>query len=94
MKYLKDMKSFLNETYSEEENPQRFEYMMLSRLQQDCEYFLGWGKGSVRNLYHDNVAEHIEHMKKLWNELKIKPEWLSYEDILDYEDKMMNYIPE
>jgi hypothetical protein len=25
---------------------EKFRYMMLSRLQSDCEYFLGWGKFS------------------------------------------------
>jgi hypothetical protein len=96
MKYLKDMKTFLNETYTEAEveNPQKHQYMMLGRLQSDCDYFLGWGKGSVRNLYYDNIPEHIAEMKKLWDMLNIKPEWLSYDDILDYEEKMINYIPE
>lgn len=70
-----------------------FNYMMLSRLQADCEYFLGNGTGSVRNLYYDTVEEHIAEMKKLWNGFPedAKPEWLSYEEIENYEKEMLTY---
>jgi hypothetical protein len=86
---MKNLKTF--ENFSNKENPQQHQYMMLSRLQQDCDYFLGHGGGSERNLYYKNVEEHIAEMKKLWNELNEKPEWLSMEDIEDYEQKMLNY---
>lgn len=84
--------SFLNENYNNE-NHQKHQYMMLSRLQSDCEYFLGWGNGSVSSLWGDNVEEHIAEMKRLWNELDVKPEWLSYEEIEYYERKMTDYVP-
>lgn len=84
-KYLKTFEDF-NTT-----NDNSFDYRMLSRLQSDCEYFLNWGKGGVRNLYYNSVEEHIDEMKKLWNKLPIKPEWLSYEDIEDYEKRMLSY---
>jgi len=74
------------------ENPQQFQYMMLSRLQSDCKYFLGYGKRSIRNLWADNIVEHIAEMKRLWNELIIKPEWLSLEKIIEYENNMLNDI--
>lgn len=74
------------------ENPQQFEYMMLSRLQSDCEYFLNWGKGSIKHLWADNVHEHIGEMKRIWNVLIIKPEWLLLEQINEYENKMLNYV--
>lgn len=57
----------------------------------DCEYFLGFGRGAVKHLYYGNVPEHIAEMKKIWNELKEKPEWLSFEEILNYEKEMLNY---
>jgi len=63
-------------------------YMMLSRLQQDCEYFLGNGNRSEKNLWAGNVDAQIKEMKRLWNILQEKPEWLSMEEILDYEEKM------
>lgn len=36
----------------------RHNYTMLSRLQRDCEYFLGNGFGNEKNLYYLNVEEH------------------------------------
>lgn len=64
------------------------EYMMLGRLQQDCEYYLGYGQRSERNLWADTVQDHIHAMKRYYNQVPIKPEWLSYKDILRYEAKM------
>ena len=66
----------------------KFNYMMLSRLQGDCEYFLGSGNKYVGHLWADSVEEHIAEMKRLYNSVPIKPEWLSLEDILNYEAKM------
>jgi hypothetical protein len=71
------------------ESPQKDQYAMLSRLQQDCDYFLGWGNRSVRHLYYDTVEKHIQEMKKIWNCLRLKPEWLSMEEIEEYESKML-----
>lgn len=65
-----------------------FEYQMLSRLQSDCEYYLGFGGRSEKVLWAGDVDGHIEEMKRLWNKLPEKPEWLSMEEILDYENKI------
>ena len=72
------------------ESPQQFQYMMLSRLQSDCEYFLGYGNRCEKHLWADNVVEHIKEMKRLWNVLVIKPEWLTLDQINVYETKMLN----
>lgn len=90
MQYVNDFNSFrkLNENNAQDD---KFNYMMLSRLQSDCEYFLNYGHGSVRNLWGDDVERHIGEMKRLWNQLPIKPEWLSYEKIEEYEKDMLNY---
>jgi len=66
--------------------------MMLSRLVQDCDYYLGNGNRYGKNLWAGNVDGHIEEMKRRWNNLpeNAKPEWLSMEDILVYEKKMKN----
>ena len=69
-----------------------FNYQMLSRLQSDCDYFLGAGNGSERNLWAGNVADQIKEMKKLFNKLKEKPEWLSMKDIQKYEKDMNRKI--
>ena len=84
MKNLQTFDEFLNESI------QQHEYMMLSRLQQDCDYFLGHGNGSERNLWAKNVEDQIEEMIKLYNSLKKKPSWITMEDIKDYETKMLN----
>lgn len=88
---IKKFKDFNRINENESDNPQKHKYMMLGRLQSDCDYFLGNGKGSEKVLYYDSIEEHISEMKKLWNELDVKPEWLSMEDINEYEEKMLNY---
>jgi len=84
MKNIKLFEEFINEGTE-------FNYMMLSRLQADCEYFLGNGKGSERSLHQGSVEAQIAEMKKIWNSLKEKPEWLTMEQIDDYEKQMKNY---
>lgn len=68
----------------------KFNYMLLSRLQMDCNYFLGNGNRYEKHLWAGNVDDHIEMMKKIWNGFEEKPEWLSMEQIEDYERKMKN----
>ncbi len=70
------------------EGTDKHEYMMLSRLQQDNDYYLGNGNKSEKGLWAGNVKDQIKEMKKLWNKVKEKPEWLSMEDILKYEKDM------
>lgn len=76
-------------------NPHRHTYMMLSRLQSDCEYFLNHGGRSEKNLWALSVDAQIEEMKNLWNSLPEdgKPEWLTMEQIEEYE-KQMKEAPE
>jgi hypothetical protein len=74
-------------------DPKEFHYMMLSRLSGDCKAYLSdggdWRRGREDRLWStkENI---IAEMKKLWNELIVKPEWLTMEQILDYENKMLN----
>lgn len=63
-------------------------YMFLDRMKQDCKYFLGNGNRNIKYLFGNSVKEHIESMKELYNSLKEKPEWLSMEDIEEFEKKM------
>lgn len=73
-----------------EENPYRFNYMMLDRLRSDCDYYLGYGNRNKSRLCYGSVKEHIENMKELHNSFPEgqKPEWLTYESILEYEKQM------
>lgn len=42
-----------------------FEYRMLSKLQSDCEYYLGYGNRSPSILCNHSVQNHIARMKEL-----------------------------
>lgn len=68
----------------------KYRYMLLSRDKQDCEYYLGNGNRNPANLCTGDEVTQIEEMKALWNSFseEDKPEWLSWEDILEYERKM------
>lgn len=65
----------------------QFKYMMLSRLESDCKYYIDRGQ-SERQLYTGDKTTHIELMKVIWNSLTEKPEWLSMEQINDYAKQM------
>jgi hypothetical protein len=69
----------------------KFRYMMLGRLKSDCDYYLGYGNRSSNRLWALEENEHIETMKALHNSFdeNEKPEWLTWEQILDYERQMV-----
>ena len=70
-----------------------YRFKLLSRLQQDCEYFLGAGAGSEKVLWGGTVEEHIEYMKALYeilSEAGEEPEWLTLNKINEYETNMKN----
>jgi hypothetical protein len=69
-----------------------FRYQLLSRLQSDCNYYLSNGNRSKKHLWAGDETEQIITMKQLWNSFSIddKPEWLTWEDILNYENQMVN----
>lgn len=66
----------------------KFRYSMLGRLQSDCEYYLNWGNRNLKRLWAGNVKDHITTMKLLYNSFKVKPEWLTMEQIKEYERVM------
>ena len=67
----------------------RFNYMMLDRLKSDCEYYLVNGvRNAKQSLWaHDEQAQ-IDKMRELYDSLKIKPEWLTMEQIDEYAARM------
>lgn len=73
-------------------NPYEFQYRMLSKLQSDCEYYLGYGCRSVTILSENDPQHHIDRMKELWEGLPAdgKPEWLTWEQLLNYEKEICN----
>lgn len=78
-----------NETFVR--NSREFDYRMLSRLQSDCEYFLGNGNGYEGHLPSKDVNKHCDEMEKIWNSFSDdkKPEWLKMEQIKEYREKML-----
>ena len=69
----------------------QFWYMLLSRMRMDCDYFLGNGQLYGNHLWAGNVVDQIGYMKALRKDFPEdgKPEWLTMEQILDYEKKML-----
>lgn len=69
----------------------KFRYMLLSRLQMDCKYFLGNGNRHEKHLWAGNVEEHINAMRMLWNSFPEdeKPQWITIEEIEKYATEML-----
>lgn len=69
----------------------KFRYQLLSRLQSDCNYYLGYGNRLKKVLWAGDEKEQIKTMKNLWESFSTneKPEWLTWDDILEFEAKMI-----
>lgn len=67
----------------------RFEYMLLNRLQCDCEYYLSYGGRDAQHcLWALDEQGQIDKMRELYDLLPVKPEWLTREQIDEYAAKM------
>ena len=68
----------------------KFRYMMLSRMKQDCDYYLRIKAGSPYILWAGSAKAQIENMKAIWNTFspEDKPEWLTWDDLKEYAIKM------
>lgn len=75
---------------------EQFRYQLLGRMKMDCDYYLGAGQQCGNHLWAVSETEQIEYMKAIWNSFPAdgKPEWLTFEQILDYETKMGTLITE
>lgn len=51
----------------------QFKYMLLNRLQNDC-----YSNGGI---WAGNMKEQVEYMVAIWQDLKIKPEWLTFKEL-------------
>lgn len=69
----------------------KFDYMMLSRLQCDCEYYLHYGNRNPRSLWAGDEKAHIAEMKRLYYNMPYhqRPCWLSETRLKYYEKKMV-----
>lgn len=68
----------------------RFRYMLLSRMQSDCEYYLNYGNRNQKRLWAGDEERQIELMIKLHDSFAEdeKPEWLTMDEILQYKKEM------
>jgi hypothetical protein len=72
-------------------NDKKFLYQLLNRMAEDCRYYLGYGNRCKKHLWAGDEGEQIETMKAIYNNFsdEEKPEWLSYEQILEFEKEMI-----
>lgn len=66
----------------------RFEYMLLSRLQMDCNYYLSHGGRCAKQLWAQDEQKQIDKMRELYDLLPVKPKWLTRKQIDEYAAKM------
>lgn len=88
--YREDLIKELQNTpqHIETEKAQTSEYMLLGRLQSDCEYCID--NNTIRHLWGITIVTHIKKMRELHNKLIVKPEWLTLEQIKEYELGLQN----
>lgn len=69
-----------------------YEYQLLDRLRQDCEYYLGNGNRNTKYLWTGSELKQIEKMRELYDKFPddLKPEWITLDDINKYEEKMLS----
>ncbi|QST02383.1 hypothetical protein IMZ31_23320 (plasmid) [Pontibacillus sp. ALD_SL1] len=70
---------------------EKFRYMLLSRMKQDCEYYLGNGGHHAKHLWAGDEVRQLQAMKVLWDSFgkEKTPEWLTWEELLEYEKKLI-----
>lgn len=85
---LHELYRLVDETTAEE----HYKYQLLGRLRDDCDYYLGYGGRNAKHLWATNVEEQIAKMKEIYNWFANdrKPEWLTFEQIYEYEQRMIN----
>lgn len=66
----------------------RSDYMLLDRLKMDCDYYLGYGNRAEKYLWAGDAESQISKMRELYAVLPEKPEWLTAEQIDEYEQRM------
>ena len=64
-------------------------YQLLSRLKQDCDYYLGAGNRNNKHLWAETPQAQLEKMRELYDLLPEKPEWLTEQDLDRYEKEML-----
>ena len=71
-------------------NDIKFKYMLLGRLQADCEYFINTSHHK-KHLWAGNIKDQIFYMKKIYKSFRFwkRPSWLSMKQIKNYRKEML-----
>ncbi len=91
IKKYKDMKIITTGDENLPTDYEEFNYMMLSRLMSDCEYYLGNGGKHPQHLWAKDEEKHIKKMEDIFNSFPSskRPEWLTMDKIKEYKAKML-----
>lgn len=63
---------------------QAIQYMLLSRLKSDCLSHFDYGA----RLWGITPEAHADEMVKIWNELKVKPNWFTLKELKEFYYKL------
>ena len=76
------------------QHDKKFRYMLLSRLQSDCEYYLNYSNRNPKRLWAGDEQRQIEYMILLHDSFKEdeKPQWLTMDEIIDYQKRMLEPV--
>ncbi len=81
---MADLKNLKKYTRNDE-----YLYMTLSRMKSDCNFYLGYGNRNHKRLWAGEEKAQISKMKEVHNYLNPKPEWLTMEQIDEFEKQMV-----
>ena len=83
-------KAVLDDEFDLLKYDEKFRYQLLGKLQADCDYHLGNGNRCIDCLWAKNIEKQINAMRLLYTSFPDdkKPEWLTLEQINEYENKM------
>lgn len=79
----------LMKEYDLEKHGEKWRYMFLDRLRLDCVYYLGNGNRYAPHLWTHDERKQIDLMREIYASLPEPPEWLTLEDIADFETQMV-----
>ena len=79
----------LMKEYDLEKYGEKWRYMLLDRLRLDCVYYLGNGNRYAPHLWTHDERKQIDLMREVYASLPAPPEWLTLEDIADFEKQMV-----
>ncbi len=79
----------LMKEYDLEKYGEKWRYMLLDRLRLDCVYYLDNGNRHASHLWTHDERKQIDLMREVYASLPEPPEWLTLEDIADFEKQMV-----